>query len=75
MQCPRPSCGEREVHAQRSVHPWTEMEWPKRFAGINGTLRRRVCQRCGWRFVTLELPEDELNAIVQRGYIPRTTAL
>lgn len=75
MRCPRPSCRCRELRAQRTVHPDTENEWPKRYAGINGTLRRRICTNCGDRVVTLELPEGELEKIVQRGYIPTTTVL
>ena len=75
MVCPSIKCRSRNIRTQRSVHPWTENEWPKRFAGINGILRRRYCGDCGLRIVTLELPDNELEKLVARGYIPSTTPL
>lgn len=72
MRCPRPNCRNLELRTQRSVHPHTESEYPKRFAGTNGVLRRRICTKCGDRITTLELVQEELEAIVRRGYIART---
>lgn len=73
MHCTKFSCRSTELRVQRTVHPTTENEWPKRFAGLNGALRRRICQNCGLSIATIELTEDELNKIVQRGYIPNVT--
>jgi transcriptional regulator NrdR family protein len=79
MKCPNPVCKSRlqslpaKLGVQRTNHPDTEAEWPKRFAGINGVLRRRVCEYCKHRVATIELTERELEIIVQRGYITRTT--
>lgn len=71
MVCPKLNCRSKNMRAQRSVHPHTENEYPKRFAGTNGIVRARICLNCGNRVRTIELIVDEFDAIVQRGYVER----
>jgi len=52
---------------QRTILRGSEM--PQRFVGLNTTMRRRVCPLCHFRFVTLELTERDLDAMIRRGSI------
>jgi hypothetical protein len=69
LVCPNGCPPGTELRVQRTNTPQTENEWPKRFAGVNGIMRRRICQNCKDRIVTLEITERDLERMIQRGTI------
>jgi len=73
MNCPscRQPLPRRAKTVQRTIvtHRHASAEMPQRFVGLNTTMRRRICPFCIFRFVTLELTERDLDAMIRRGSI------
>ena len=62
MVCPRAKCGSERLHVTHHYNCNHE-RLPRDLRGLNVTRRRLQCLECGFRFWSIELPEEEYDEL------------